>query len=601
MGDQQFLEIWHNHGIRKSLNLTALKMHGKVYNEAPFACLSWSSCENKLLYVAEKNRNETQAGDAPCIEDRNLYHEEWGEGLTNRSHSVLCMLDLESFTIRVLEGVPDTVSPGQALWAPSGDSLYFIGWLHKPYRLGLKFCSNRRSDLFRLDLKGYCERISEGNSSVSCPRLSPDGSVLIYQLGEVFGPHNQCLCLQQLELQSGKITTILDVVLRSQPTQFAGMYEPLPLHCWSEDGQKVVFSSARRNWKDLYMFDRRTKTITFLSNKPTDHSRVYGSWKLLTIQKDLMVVCCSSPSTPPTLRVEFLPAAGEAVTWQTLQQPTTFDFQWTIMDIQPELEEEDTCYSDLDFTAILVRPPHSLPETKIPLVIFIHGGPHSHFPAEWNSTAAGLAALGFAVLMVNYRGSIGFGQESILSLIGHIGNQDVKDVHKAVITALQRDLTLDSQRLAVMGGSHGGFVACHLIAQYPEFYKVCVARNPVINAATLLGTSDIVDWRYSSAGCNYSYTNIPSDMILDKLLKMSPIYHAFKIRNPVLLLLGAKDRRVSPHQGLELYKHLKSRNVQTRLLWYPEDGHSLSRVDTQADCFLNTVLWLQRHLVTHTE
>lgn len=103
-----------------------------------------------------------------------------------------------------------------------------------------------------------------------------------------------------------------------------------------------------------------------------------------------------------------------------------------------------------------------------------------------------------------------------------------------------------------------------------------------------------------------------------------------QIKASVLLMLGDRDRRVSPHQGLELYRALKSRalpvrlsmsfttalcslsvsgliivietDVQlgsifsSRLLWFPEDGHSLSRVDTQADCFLNTVLWLQEHL-----
>ncbi|XP_023253253.1 acylamino-acid-releasing enzyme-like, partial [Seriola lalandi dorsalis] len=95
--------------------------------------------------------------------------------------------------------------------------------------------------------------------------------------------------------------------------------------------------------------------------------------------------------------------------------------------------------------------------------------------------------------MVNYRGSTGFGQDSILSLIGQIGNQDVKDVQRAVLTVLQSDLTLDPKRLAVIGGSHGGFLSCHLVGQYPDFYRACAARNPVINAATLLGTSDIVD------------------------------------------------------------------------------------------------------------
>uniref|UniRef100_A0A1A7X1R7 acylaminoacyl-peptidase n=1 Tax=Iconisemion striatum TaxID=60296 RepID=A0A1A7X1R7_9TELE len=396
----------------------------------------------------------------------------------------------------------------------------------------------------------------------------------------------------QLDLKSRKTSTLVDVVNRPRTGEFAGVYEVMPSCCWSEDGHRVVFSSACRNWKDLFMVDRRSKNITSLSDKS---SRVYGSWKLLTVQRDLMVVCCSSPNTPPTLRVGFIPSDGEAVTWRTLQHPVmTFNFHWTILDVTPPPEEDNTHYSGLDFGAVLVKPlPH---ETRTPLVVFIHGGPHSHFPAEWNSTTAGLVKLGFAVLMVNYRGSTGFGQDSILSLIGQIGNQDVKDVQRAVLTALQGDKTLDPERLAVIGGSHGGFLSCHLIGQYPDFYRTCAARNPVVNAATLLGTSDIVDWRYTSAGFLFSYDNIPTAEALAVMLEKSPITHAAKIKAPVLLMLGGKDRRVSPHQGLELYKVLKSRGSPVRLLWFPEDGHSLSRVDTQTDCFLNTVLWLNQHL-----
>ncbi|XP_070825354.1 acylamino-acid-releasing enzyme isoform X2 [Chaetodon trifascialis] len=599
-GGHQLLEIWDLHGLRKCLNLSGLNKHGRVYDDTQFGCLSWSECESKLLYVAEKSKKtslETCDGESACGKDRSVYCEDWGEALTNKSVPVICVVNLHGGSVSVLQGVPPDVSPGQALWAPGSQSVFFVGWYHEPFRLGLKFCSNRRSALFKLDLDGNCECLSGDNLSVSCPRLSPDGSMLIYLQGRVFGPHNQCLSLQQLDLKSRKTSTLLDVVSRPQTGEFAGLYEALPSCCWSADSQRVVFSSARRNWKDLFMVDRRSNKVTSLSDSLSDLPKLYGSWKLLTVQRDLMVVCCSSPSRPPTLRVGFLPLAGEAVTWRTLQQPVmTFDFHWTVLDVTPPAQEDNPHYSGLDFGAVLVKPSRPLLEAKIPLVVFIHGGPHSQFPAEWNCTTAGLVKLGFAVLMVNYRGSTGFGQDSILSLIGQIGSQDVKDVQRAVLAALLTDITLDPKRLAVIGGSHGGFLACHLVGQYPEFYGACAARNPVINAATLLGTSDIVDWRYTSVGFQYSYDQIPTAEALVALLEKSPIAHAAQIKAPVLLMLGGRDRRVSPHQGLELYKALKSRALPVRLLWFPEDGHSLSRVDTQADCFLNTVLWLQQHL-----
>uniref|UniRef100_A0A8C3GA59 acylaminoacyl-peptidase n=1 Tax=Cyclopterus lumpus TaxID=8103 RepID=A0A8C3GA59_CYCLU len=550
------------HGLRKCLNLTALNKHGRVYDDGETDTFNVVTHTVSCFSLTRKTADPDQ---------KYVYCEDWGESLTNKSVPVICVVNLQSGSISVLQGVPHDVSPGQALWAPSSQSVFLVGWYHEPFRLGLRFCSNRRSALFKLDLDGNCERLSGDNLSVSCPRLSPDGSTLFYLQGRVFGPHNQCLSLQQLDLRSRRTSILLDVVNTPQPGRlhtFAGVYEALPPCCLSADGQRVVFSS----FYDL----------------PD-----YGSWKLLTVQKDLMVVCCSSPNTPPTLRVGFLPSAGETVTWQTLQQPVmTFDFHWTVLDVTTPPEEDNTHYSGLDFGAVLVKPSRPPIEAKTPLVVFIHGGPHSQFPAEWNCTTAGLAKLGFAVLMVNYRGSTGFGQDSILSLIGQIGSQDVKDVQTAVRTALQRDIALDPNRLAVIGGSHGGFLSCHLVGQYPEFYRACAARNPVINAATLLGTSDIVD----CVGIQYSYDQIPTAEALAAMLEKSPITHAAQIKAPVLLMLGGRDRRVSPHQGLELYKALKSRASPVRLLWFPEDGHSLSRVDTQADCFLNTVLWLHQHL-----
>ncbi|XP_029575910.1 acylamino-acid-releasing enzyme [Salmo trutta] len=614
---QQFLEVWSNRCLKKILDLSALNKHGRVYEDAQFGCLAWSTCESRLLYVAEGKRSigesyasasspsagEPRAGpsEGPSEKDKSVYWEDWGEGLTSKSVPVLCVADVAKGTVTVLQGVPSHVSPGQGLWAHDGESVFFVGWWHEPFRLGLRFCSNRRSALFCLDLEGNCECLSGDTSSVSSPRLSPDGRYLVYLEGQVFGPHSQCLSMQQYDLETRKISVLVDVVNRPKKDEFAGLYEALPPRCWASDSQRVVFSSARRNWRDLFVVDRTTRRVTRMSAPEK-----FGSWKLLTIQNDLMVVHCSHLNEAPRLVVAFLPLAGGEgeVSWDHLGESCLLGAIVNVLDVSPTPQEENPEYSGLDFGALLVTTNHLPSRTKVPLVVFVHGGPHSQFFAEWNVTTAVLVKLGFAVLMVNYRGSTGFGQDSIFSLAGNIGSQDVKDVQRAVLTALadqtaEKLLTLDPDKVVVMGGSHGGFLACHLIGQFPDFYKACAVRNPVINAATLLGTSDIVDWRYSSVGLQYSYDQLPTPEALTTMLQKSPITYAPQIKAPVLLMLGGKDRRVSPYQGLELYRSLKSRGSPVRLLWFAEDAHSLARVDTQADCFLNVVLWFQQHLYLH--
>ncbi|XP_065103189.1 acylamino-acid-releasing enzyme isoform X2 [Paramisgurnus dabryanus] len=605
----QHLEVWGQNGLEKILDLTAQNKHGKVYEDEQFACLAWSPCEKKLLYVAEKKRVESSAqssfasanedGGVVLLEeqDKNVYVEDWGEGLVGKSCPVLCVADLNKGAVIVYAGVPPHISPGQALWAPNGRGIVFVGQWNEPFRLGLKFCSNRRSGLYYMDMKGNCECLSSEGVSVSSPRMSPDLHWIVYLQGQIFGPHRQCLSMMLYDVKNRTTSVLVDVVRRAEKGQFAGIYESLPSQCWTADSERIYFNSACENNKAVFSVDRSTGRIAQVCGLDSLRLDNFGSVQLLTIQKDVMVMRCSSPNQPPCLKVAFLSPVDLNMHFSNLGGADVYEgFDWQPMLITPPSQEENHQFSGLNFGAILLKP-YSTPERrKSPLVVNIHGGPHSHFAAEWNATAAALTELGFAVLMVNYRGSTGFGQDSIESLLGNVGSQDVEDVQRAVLCALQNESTLDPDRVVVMGGSHGGFLACHMIGQYPDFYRACAARNPVINAATLLGTSDIVDWRYSSVGIKYAFDRLPTPQSLTTMLEKSPIIHAAQIRAPVLLMLGGRDRRVSPHQGLELYRALKSRNIPIRLLWYSDEGHSLSKVNTQSDCFFNIILWFREHL-----
>jgi len=247
----------------------------------------------------------------------------------------------------------------------------------------------------------------------------------------------------------------------------------------------------------------------------------------------------------------------------------------------------------LDYEYILMEP---VSADRPPLVVFIHGGPHTSFIADFQPYTAGLCMCGFAVLMVNYRGSLGFGQDSINSLLGNVGRQDVTDVQD-VVEQIVTSGAVDKSKVAVIGGSHGGFLTLHAISQFPDFYRAAVARNPVVNISSMVGSTDIPDWSFTECGLDFNPAVVPTSEMYGEMLKRSPVVSADRIKTPLMLMIGAKDLRVPTSQGLELRKVLEAQNVPLRVLWYPDCSHPLSEVKSEADAFINIIKWFDDHIM----
>ncbi|NXX81191.1 ACPH enzyme, partial [Urocolius indicus] len=593
--EKQFLEVWDQNRKVKSINLTALDKHGSVYDdgEGPGDAGGCGSRSTSLPARSAQGALGKQSGGW-------FGGQRWTESLT--------------------------LSLPQAFWSPDDTGVVFVGWWHEPFRLGLRHCTNRRSALFYVDLTGgQCELLSEDTRAVWSPRLSPDRCRIVYLENEALGPHQQCSRLRMYDWYTEQTSTVLEVVPRQSTAAlvtgtFPGIYcSALPGLCWAADSRRLVLDTAQRSRQDVFVVDTATGATTSLTADAPQ-----GSWSVLTIDRDLLVAKFSTPSCPPKLNVAVLPAMGQEaqVRWVCLQDaPSVPGISWDIRTLQPPPEQEHPQYKGLDFDAILLRPREDSAAHKPPLVVIPHGGPHSVFTAGWMLYPAALCRVGFAVLLVNYRGSLGFGQDSVASLPGNVGTQDVLDVQLCVERVLQEE-ALDASQVALVGGSHGGFLVCHLLGQFPDTYHAGIVRNPVVNIASMVTATDIPDWCLTETGLPYAPDGLPDPAQWAEMLHKSPMRYIDRVRAPVLLMLGEDDRRVPPKQGLEYYRALKARGVPTRcvgcwvprwgvggccgraanptvssrLLWYPGNNHALAGVEAEADGFMNIVLWLLQHL-----
>ena len=270
----------------------------------------------------------------------------------------------------------------------------------------------------------------------------------------------------------------------------------------------------------------------------------------------------------------------------------------TLLQVSPSAEDG----GGGTFEAILVLPPPA--PAPPPLVVMPHGGPHSVVTASFNPQVAYLTAAGYATLIVNYRGSSGFGADALESLPGKVGTQDVADVIAAIDAAARH---VDVDRIHVAGGSHGGFLACHLVLRDARI-KAAAIRNPVTNVAAMWGISDIPDWTIVEAcGVDADPRATPTAEQLAKMWAVSPIARPLvggqpgRVVPPCLFLLGMKDRRVPPSQGLHFAAALRQAGSAARIRSYPDDCHPLETVGTEMDAWVQSLLLFEEAANTETQ
>ncbi|XP_047529615.1 acylamino-acid-releasing enzyme-like isoform X1 [Vanessa atalanta] len=625
-----FLEVWTKTTLKHSVDLTSLDIHGDVYADSENGCLEWSSDEKHICYIAEKKikksepfikrkpvDDKTKDPDEKMADDKHkefekkptltpgeehIYREDWGEQMMGKYQTVVVLFRIADETFSILENIPDNLCPGQVRFTPNGDALVGVAWdISGVRRLGLIYCTNRPGYIFCYTLTGKLKKLSEENKAVRSPRFSPNGD-LVWLQREAGGPHHACHQLVRMSANTinsviesddydvcDDISVVIDIVHNSKDIcdeeTFYGIYcQSLPTKCFSSDGKRLIFSTQQQNEIRSYVVDIESGDITDISNNKEDP----GSTSVLCVQADVILASWSNMTTPGQLFAAKLPAAGQErdISWVRVSAPpATPPTPGTIVQyLSLRYNHEDDAVAS--FGALYGG---RAAGAACPLVVWPHGGPHSAFCNAYSLEAAFFNALGFACLLINYRGSTGTGDASVFFLPSRIGTADVADCKLATEKAIEL-FPINEEKLLLYGGSHGGFLVAHLSGLYSGFYSVTVARNPVIDLASMYNTSDIADWCSVEAGFPFTDDGPKTEDHLLALRRVSPIVHAHKVTTPTAIMLGTKDKRVPYYQGLEYSRMLRANGVNTKVFMY-EDNHSLSSLPVEMDNLINAADW----------
>ncbi|XP_039690116.1 acylamino-acid-releasing enzyme isoform X3 [Medicago truncatula] len=641
-------EIWSNSCLENEFSVPQSK-HGSVYADGWFEGISWNSDETRIAYVAEEpspakptfnDQGYKVSGsddkDSSSWKGQGDWEEDWGETYAGKRQPALFVINITSGEVQAVKGIDKSLSVGQVVWAPSSEGsaqyLVFVGWSYETRKLGIKYCYNRACALYAVKAPHESKpneneiqatedvqalKLTQTISSAFLPRFSPDGNFLVFLSARSSvdsGAHSATNSLHRIDwpkdvklYQSAKVHDVIPVVLCADDDGFPGLYfSSILSDPWLSDGHTLIIPSVWHSSQVLLsvnVFSGQIKRIT-----PADSN---FSWSLLTLHGNNIFAVSSSPVDVPQVKYgTFVEKEGGNSEWRwsdvsnpiykcsdkvrSLLSSLTF----SIMKISvKEASENPTKGSCKPYESIFVSSKTKKSDACDPLIVVLHGGPHSVSLSSFSKSQAFLSSLGYSLLIVNYRGSLGFGEEALQSLPGNIGSQDVNDVLSAIDHVIDLGLASPS-KIAVLGGSHGGFLTTHLIGQAPEKFVAAAARNPVCNLELMVGTTDIPDWCFvESYGTNGRdrITEAPSAEDLTLFYSKSPIAHLSKVKTPTVFLLGAQDLRVPISTGLQYARALKEKGVPVKVILFPNDVHGIDRPQSDFESFLSIAAWFNKY------
>jgi dipeptidyl aminopeptidase/acylaminoacyl peptidase len=250
----------------------------------------------------------------------------------------------------------------------------------------------------------------------------------------------------------------------------------------------------------------------------------------------------------------------------------------------------------------LIRPPNFDASKKYPLKFLIHGGPQGAWGDAWSYrwNPELFAANGYVVVMINPRGSTGYGQQFVDEVSGDWGGRPYFDLMKGLDYVENKFPFIDKHRECALGASYGGFMADYILTHTDRFACI-VTHDGMYNPQSAFGTTEELwfnEWEFrpligtgphatvdqTHPAHPWDFYTLPADQ--DPFRKFSPMLSIDNAKTPTLVIHGQKDYRLDLSEGLQLFDALQIRGVPSKMLYFPDEGHWVLKPQ-------NSQLWYQ--------
>ncbi|HWW22190.1 MAG TPA: S9 family peptidase [Steroidobacteraceae bacterium] len=400
-------------------------------------------------------------------------------------------------------------------------------------------------DLYRrrIDGSGSVQNLTADNPAADTgPAISPDGKTLAYLAARRPAVESDRNAIVLKDLASGSTRELLPTWDRSADSLK-----------WSADGKTLYALADDRGQKRLFAIDVARARVSALTDQ--------GEVSAYDVGRKGIVVALESLGSPTQLY--------RVATGPRLQQVTHANEDKLAGIAMAGYEQfEFPGWNNESVQGFVMKPSNYQAGKKYPVAFIIHGGPEAAFGNifhyRWNAQT--YAGAGFAVVMIEFHGTPGYGQAFTDSIAGHWGDRPLEDLQKGWAYALAHYPFLDGSRACALGASYGGFMIDWIAGNWSSPWKCLVSHDGIFDTRVMYySTEELWFEEYEYQGTQFA---VPANYE-----RFNPLDHVAEWKVPTLIIQGGRDFRVPFEQGMGAFTALQRRGIPSEFLYFPDENH----------------------------